>query len=458
MPSRLRFAQLFCSVVVMSVGVAWHAGSVAYAQSQSQKPAPTKKPAAAPPAPVSKHYPILLIVSGTEPFWSARIGLKGAERLERVGYPPIMLEPGVIEQEAAGTAWFYQAKDAGTGADVTLRLTREACSDGVAGTTYSFRAVVTHAQIGELKGCAKIAADQFPEFKQKNLDDDDPEKKKVVPPAITGFKPPVAVAFLDPAGKVILARGEAAKVVAPAGSQLSLSHDGKRLLFTREDHGAALRTIVLYDAVSGTSTDLLRGSVQAAYWSPDDSRIAFLKFIDSKWQVWTTAISAPDKAVLLFANGVLTLDGWTDAHTVLASDATKLIWIGENGLETQTVNVKDAYSDIFGPSSANSFRVNPINPDLLLISAEMSKPPAGVPVDPHMGGSIGLFLFEVRSKRRVIVSPAKMFAQHGEWSRDGLQIFFTGWDSSRNTGVYREFWDGSGLKRMRAGSDLVVGQ
>jgi hypothetical protein len=161
--------------------------------------------------------------------------MKGAERLERAGYPPITLEPVEISADESGTAWNYRAKDMGTGADVTVRLSREACTGGTAEAKYSFRAVVTHAQIGVLNGCAKIAAEEFPEFKQKNLDDDDPEKKKVVPPAISGFKPPVAMAFIDATGKVVLVHGGVTKIVAPAGYQLSLSHDGKRLLFTHDE-------------------------------------------------------------------------------------------------------------------------------------------------------------------------------------------------------------------------------
>ena len=206
--------------------------------------------APAPAAPQSKHFPILLAASGVEPQWSVRIGMKGAERLERAGYPPITLEPGEISADDSGTAWTYRAKDAGTGGDVTVRLSREACTEGSAQTKYSFRTVVTHAQIGILNGCAKIAAEEFPEFKQKNLDDDDPEKKKVVPPAITGFKPPVAMAFIDATGKVGLVHGGVTKIVAPAGYQLSLSHDGKRLLFTHDEQGKD-RTIMMYDAVSG---------------------------------------------------------------------------------------------------------------------------------------------------------------------------------------------------------------
>src|SRR6267142_294396 len=178
---------------LLALAGAWllMAGNIAHGQAQN--PAPPKKtpaPAVAPPAPVSRHYPILLIAAAVDQGWSARIGMKGVERLERTGYPPITLDPGEIAQEAAGSAWLYHAKDAASGADVVLRLTRESCTDGIQETKYQFRAVLNHSQIGELRGCAKIAADQFPEFRQKNLDDDDPEKKKVIPPAIAGFKDP----------------------------------------------------------------------------------------------------------------------------------------------------------------------------------------------------------------------------------------------------------------------------
>src|SRR5262245_52950612 len=119
-------------------------------QSSQQKTPPS------PPAPQSKHYPILLIATGTEPFCSLRIGMKGAERLERLGYPPIALDPGPIEQDGTAEAWLYHAKGSATQAVVTVRVSREACSDTMSDTKYPFRITVTHAQIGELKGCAKI--------------------------------------------------------------------------------------------------------------------------------------------------------------------------------------------------------------------------------------------------------------------------------------------------------------
>jgi uncharacterized membrane protein len=415
------------------------------------KPAPTtaspqsnqKKSPPSPPAPQSKHYPILLIAAGTEPFWSLRIGMKGAERLERVGYPPIPLEPGEIEQEGTAEAWLYHAKDSATTVDVTVRVSREACSDNTSDTKYSFRVLVTHAQIGELKGCAKIAPDQFPEFKQKNLDDNDPDKKKITPPAITNFKPPVAVAYLDPAGKVMLARGESAKLVAPKGSQLSLSHDGKRLLFTREDQGSD-RTIVLYDATTAKSTDLLRGAVQSAFWSPDDSQIAFLKLNDGAWHVWTTPSSAPDKAVQLATTPVLALHGWQDVHTLLATDASKLHLL-QTESPPSSIDLQDIYGTFFQIGATDSIRASPANSDLLVVCASS-------------GSTNNCFLFEVKAKRRSPLTAVNLYASAAEWSRDGIQVFFTSRDTLKNSAIYRIFWDSSGLKRIRPGSFLVIGQ
>src|SRR5258708_28073339 len=78
--------------------------------------------APAPAAPQSKHFPILLIASGVEPSWSIRIGMKGAERLERAGYPPITLEPGEISADYSGTACTYRPKVTGTRTAATVRL------------------------------------------------------------------------------------------------------------------------------------------------------------------------------------------------------------------------------------------------------------------------------------------------------------------------------------------------
>ena len=116
---------------------------------------PNKKPAS--PAPASsdasgpqqtKHYPILVIAHGNEPFWSLRLGMKGPERLDRVSYPPIVLDPSDVVQDESGSSWTYHAKDSQTGATVSVRLTRETCSDGMSDTKYVFKVAVDHAQIG----------------------------------------------------------------------------------------------------------------------------------------------------------------------------------------------------------------------------------------------------------------------------------------------------------------------
>lgn len=447
-----------CGSLLLFLAAASFAQSPAKPTPQAPPPNNAQKRSATPagpPAPQSKHYPILLIASGTEPFWNVRIGMKGAERLERISYPPIVLEPGEIVADDSGTAWLYHAKDTATNADVTVRLSREACSDNMSDTKYSFKAVVTHSQIGELKGCAKIAAEQFPEFKQKNLDDDDPEKKKVVPPAITGFKPPVATAYLDPTGKVMLARGESAKLVAPSGFQLSLSHDGKKLLYTHEEQNKD-RTLMLYDSATAKSTELLRGLVQSAFWSPDDAKIAFLKDSGTGWQVWSMPAGSPDKAAQLSPSAVTALHGWQDPHTVVASDDKNLYFFK---LDSPPVSVP--LGEIYGQfehNSSDTIRVNPANPDLILVTASTSSVKPGMPKDPQTGMASASFLYELKSKRQVVVTPVNVFAQDAEWSRDGIQIFFTNREGPKASSICRIFWDGSGYKRQKAGSFMVIGQ
>jgi len=143
------------------------------ALSFGQNPPPSKKLPAGPSAPQSTHYPILILAFGNDPNWSLRIGQKGPERMDRPGYPPIPLEPSDVSHEAAADSWIYRAKDSATGAAVAVHLTREACTDASNDTLtpapppagkYFFRASVEHAQIGSLKGCARIAAELFPKI------------------------------------------------------------------------------------------------------------------------------------------------------------------------------------------------------------------------------------------------------------------------------------------------------
>jgi uncharacterized membrane protein len=424
-------------------------------QSPQSKTPPSKTPVG-PPVAQPRHYPILLIAQGTDPVWSLRLGMKGPERLERAGYPPIPLEPSDIAQETTGLAWTYHAKDLQTQAAVAVHLSREACTDGASDTKFTFRVSLDHAQIGTLKGCAKVAPDQFPEFKQKNLDDDDPEKKKPAPPTITNFKPPVAVAYLDPTGKVMLARNDVPKLVAPKGDQLALSHDGKRLLFITEESGNP--TLQVYDFATGKTTPIIRGPLNQPFWSPDDSHIAILMSDSSGWRIWNIPSPLASAPAQLSPTPITFLNGWADSHSLLGANSNSFFWIAEDGGTSQVLSALDLCGPDFESNSASTVRVNPANSDVLLVSGALLKLPVGSPKDVKTGFGADLFIYEIRSKRRVALNIPNLFPTKGEWSRDGLQIFFTSRDAAGKTFIYRIFWDGSGLKKIRPGSDLVIGQ
>ena len=454
------------SMLTLSVMAALASASVSSAgQAPAQTPAPAKKPpaapaaAAAPASPQSKHFPILLLATGNNPAWSLRVGQKGPERLDRPGYPPIPLEPAEITREGNGDAWTYHAKDTATGAAVTAHLFREACSDAMSATKYTFRAVVEHAQLGTLNGCARIAAELFPRTNQSEDDPDDAAKKKPAPETtVTGFKVPTAVAYVNAARKIVVSRGAVKKIVGTAGTDLALSHDGKKLLYTRTDTNSPSESvIVLYDFDTGRSKDLVHGAVKQPFWSPDDTRVAYLNNQDQKWQVWTFPAATPETPTPLYANNVTNLHGWTDAHTVLASDLQNAYWIADDGKPQQTVALKDLYTETFQIGDSDTIRVNPGNPDLLLVSASYITAPRGAPANSnHLSGA--LFLYELHTKRRVILSPPEQSAANGEWSRDGVQVFYTARLASGAPSTYRIFWDGSAPKRYVAATNFAIGQ
>lgn len=443
--------------------------AVLAAVSFGQNPPVPKKPSAlpvGPAAPQSTHYPILLLIFGNDPNWSVRIGQKGPERMDRPGYPPIPLEPAEVTHEASADSWTYHAKDVATGAAVSVHLTRESCTDARNDTItptapplgkFPFKASIEHAQIGSFTGCGRIAAELFPKINNQPDEDEDADKKKPPPPTITNFKAPSAVAYLNSGGSVVVTRGTTRKIAAPAGSELCLSHDGKKLLYTRADSsGSPDRTIVLYDFDTGKATDLVRGLVRQAFWSPDDRRVAFLKGDGQSWQVWVFPAGSPESAVSFAPQPVSALHGWTDNHSVLAADALNAYWLSDETLP-QAVALKDIYGSTFQVMSSDTIRVHPLNPDLLLVSANYLSAPPGIHVDTQ-GLAPGFFLYELRSKRRAILSPPDQSGRGAEWSRDGLQVFFSGLDASRRPAANRIFWDGTSVQRIVLGSNYVVGQ
>lgn len=453
------------------------------AQTKPPTPPPAQKPEAKTPgqpqqpagrenfpSPVSKHYPILVVAHGNEPSWALRLGMKGPERLDRVGYPPIVLDPAEVTNDEPSKVWTYHAKDTATGAAVGVKLTRESCSDGMSDTKYTFTVQLDHAQIGTLKGCGQSDPEKFPEFRKKNqpLDmpepspaDKDKDKDKNRNPAldpITKFQSPVATAYLDAAGRVIFARGEVRKTVAPAGSELAVSHDGKKLLYTRSDSKtAAERSVVLYEFDTGRSRDIAGTNVRQAFWSPDDTNIAYLKYDGKAWQVFTAPLATQETAAVFSPQNIDALHGWVSPNTLLASDMQNLYLLSSDK-PAQSVPLKEIYGDAFQIMSSDTIRVCPINSDLLLVSAYYLNTPAGAPAD-AMGLNETFFLYELKSKRRTILGPPDAFARNAEWSRDALQIFFTKGAPGKGPLVSdRMFWDGTGEKRYSAGTALVVGK
>ena len=446
------------------------AAKPATAPNQQQQPAPADAVA----SPVSTHHPFLILAHGNEPSWSLRLGMKGPERLDRLNYPPIILEPGEVATDEPGRAWTYHAKDTATGAAISVKLIRESCSDGMADTKYTFSVQLIHAQIGDLRGCGVSAPDKFPEFRKKNqpLDPDEQaaladkakdkdkgkDKRNAVLDPIVKFQSPTAVAYLDSANRVIFVNKEVHKTAAPAGSELAVSHDGKHLLFTRSNSSTGPeRSIVQFDFDTARPRDIAGTNVRQAFWSPDDSHIAYLKYDGNFWQVFTAPSASPETATALATQNFDSLHGWLSPNTLLTSDVQNLYFLSTDK-PAQAVPLKEIYGDQFQVMTSDTIRVCPVNSDLLLVSAYYVNAPAGAPVD-SMGLNETFFLYELKSKRRTILGPTDGFARDAEWSRDALQIFFTKGVVGKGPLVTnRIFWDGTGEKRFSSGHALVVGK
>src|SRR5258708_3596542 len=172
----------------------------------------------------------------------------------------------------------------------------------------------------------------------------------------TKFQPPTAIAYLDSSGKVIFSRSAIRRTVAPEGSELAVSHDGKKLLYTRADSpNGPERTIVLYDWDTGRLRDLATTSARSAFWSPDDSRVAFLKYDGKVWQACTLPVNAPETAAQLSPQDVDALHGWISPTTLLASDLRLAYWLSDDK-PAQTIALKDIHRHAFPPMNTDTIR------------------------------------------------------------------------------------------------------
>jgi hypothetical protein len=230
------------------------------------------------------------------------------------------------------------------------------------------------------------------------------------------------------------------------------------LLFTAEDQPGPIRSLYQYDFDTAAKRELLKANVRQPFWSPDDKKIAFLKWDNSAWSLWSINTDDLQSGSGFFTVGGLELYGWVDEHTLLGSDYDSLLWISDDGSIRQKLPFQEVFGSGYRIGRIVSFRLNPANPDLLLASFYYIPPTGEVPLDRHEGNSPAILLYEIKSKRRVVLTPQGSWAEFGEWSRDGLQVFFTGADSSRRYATYRMFWDGIGLQKYVSGTSLVIGQ
>lgn len=267
------------------------------------------------------------------------------------------------------------------------------------------------------------------------------------------------LAYRDPGGRLLL-RGEdgSSKVVAGRnGYEACFSADAQRLVYTREEDGPN-RTLVLYERGRGRSRDLVHGLVRQGHWSPDGGRIAFLKFSEGSWQIWTMAVTEPEKASRAAPLPVMSLLGWSaDGKAIIAADEVRMHWLDKSGAVRRSEQLDRIYGADFQWMSSDHFRFRPRDPDLLAVSAYYMETPKGAPVD-DMDLNATVFLFDLKSGKRSLVLNAKMWGHDAEWSPDGEWLYFTRLESARRRVIWRVHADGTGLERVVAGTDPALGQ
>ena len=268
------------------------------------------------------------------------------------------------------------------------------------------------------------------------------------------------IAYRDAAGRVVYKpEGGAARIVAAAnGGELCLRRDGKALVYTRDEPTGPNRTLVLYDAGTEKSRDLLGGLAMQPLWSGDGAWIAFLRFDSGKWQVWRMPAGDPAKAVRVSEQPMMSLVGWAkDGGSILCFDEKNLYWMGLDGKAQRTLPLANLYGNQLQWMSSDHLRLDPSNPDRLAMSAFYEETPKGAPVD-DMDLNSTIALADLKSGKRTIAMPVKIWANDGEWSPDGVWIYYTRLEGRGKYGVWRMHPDGSAMERVASGSGAVVAE
>ena len=155
--------------------------------------------------------------------------------------------------------------------------------------------------------------------------------------------------------------------------------------------------------------------MRQAFWSPDDKRIAFLKWDNSTWSLWIVSPDNPQAGANIFTREGMELFGWADDHTLLGSNKDDLLWISDDGNIQQQLPFQEVFGSGYHLARIDGVRLNPANPDILLVSFRYVPPATEVPLDKHEGDSPALLLYEIKSKRRVGLTPVGTWAESPEW-------------------------------------------
>src|SRR5262249_32024586 len=147
---------------------------------------------------------------------------------------------------------------------------------------------------------------------------------------------------------------------------------------------------------------------------------------------WSATASSPSSGASVFPAEVSSIHGWVDAHTILVDDLEQLSWVTDAGIVQQALPYREVLGPTYRLARPGSFRLSPTNPDLLLASFWYLPPPGEIPLDKHEGNSPAVLLYEIKSKRRVALTTRGTWAEQAEWSRDGLQIFYSNEEPGKN--------------------------
>lgn len=262
-------------------------------------------------------------------------------------------------------------------------------------------------------------------------------------------------AYLDNFGHVMIRTSLAAyPATTRRAAELSLSADGRLLLFTRDEEGTA-RSVLVCDTHTRRSRVLVSGEVRSGHFAPGGDRVAFLKYSGQNWQLWVTPLDDAQKAVPVYRESLEGFAGWSaDGSALLAFDANAVLWISPEGRVLRAVPRAEIYGAQLQRMSSDRIRLHPSQPDVLLLTAYFAEAPRNAPVD-ESGNFSGVFTYDLRAKKLQPVTGPDFYGTSGEWSAAGDRILLTRREPSGRTAIYQTPWRGAGFSRIASGSGMV---